>query len=147
MAQPVKPWSRSNMAQVAQQQQAAEEKNKPFNVVHSLWLCFMYIQLSFSWDQMLPVSGWWERSSQKDRLKAGEGEVQHLHNSVPACQQKRQPIQAEVMDDFMENGIKKSIILLTELVEEEFGIKWAFAWFFHVQKEEKHGCSQRFWTG
>lgn len=135
------------MAQVAQQQQAAEKKKiQPLNVIHSRWLCFMYVELSFRGDQMLPVSGWWERSPQKYRLKAGEGEVQHQHNSGTACQRKRQPIQAKATDDFIEPGMKKSI-LLTELVEEEFGIDWAFAWFFHVQKEEKHGCSQRFWTG
>lgn len=72
--------------------------------------------------------------------------MQHQHNSGTAIQRKTPPIQVEVMDEFMENGMKKTI-LLAELVEEEFGIDWAFAWFFHVQKEEKHGCSQRFWTG
>lgn len=73
--------------------------------------------------------------------------MQRQHNSVPTCQRKKRPTQAEVTGDFMENGLKKSIVLLTELVEEEFGIEWPFAWFFHVQKEEKHGCRQRLWTG
>lgn len=71
---------------------------------------------------MLPVSGWWERSQKQDRLKAGEGEVHHQHNSGTTCQQKRQPVQAVVMEDFMENRMKKASYFWQSWLKSSLGL-------------------------
>lgn len=47
---------------------------------------------------------------------------------------------------FLAADMKSSALLLAELVEEDFGVDWAFPWFFHALEEEKHGRSQGLWT-
>lgn len=49
--------------------------------------------------------------------------------------------------DFVTTSMKKGVLLLAELVEEDLGVEWALPWFFHVLEEEKHGGSQGLWTG
>lgn len=44
----------------------------------------------------------------------------------------------------MQQGL---ILLLTELVKENFRIDGAFSCLLHALKEEKHGCSQRLRAG
>lgn len=39
------------------------------------------------------------------------------------------------------------VLLLAELIEEDFGVERAFALFLHALEEEEHGGGERLWTG
>lgn len=140
MSQPVKPWSGSKMAQVAKQQSSREKRSHlmrfvPFGCVS----CILNFH-SAGTRCCLCLAGEMVTTAREteSRWSRGATPTQLFHDMLT-----EQTAHSGWSHGWFYRKVgKKSIILLTELVEEEFRIEWIFPLFFHVQQEEKHGCSQ-----